>query len=657
VVDIKQIKGCCPLDCPDTCAWVARVEGGRVVRVEGAKDHPFTRGVLCAKVRDYEKRTYAADRLLYPLKRVGPKGRADFVRISWGEALDTIALQFSSIIATDGPEALFPFQFLGSMGVVQRHALMRLFHALGASQLGGGVCGVSCEALAEEGHPMGFDPEEIVHSDFIVLWGANVLSTCHHHWYFIQEARRRGARVVAIDPRLTRTGKRCDQHIAIKPGTDAVLAAGLARVMLTEELVDLDAARRSVADFDAFRAGIEPWTSAEAAEVCGIEESIVGALAREVASARPATIRVGIGPQQTVHGDALARGLSALSILGGHWRLPGGGVFVFAEPEIDEYQAGCPQLIPGVPRTLSMAALGPALTDRTLTPPVKGLMVWTANPAVTQINSAWVRRGLAREDLFTVVLEHFMTDTARFADIVLPSTTQLEHFDLQGAWGHHYISVNQRAIAPLGESRTHGDVMRALASRMLLAGHTELDVPALRESDEEIAASALPPGSSLCELETRGWKKASPPRPQLKALGADLRIAGEEVVAPAPQPANTLQLLTPKAHNFMNSTFANMPRQRKAQGAPALEMHPSDASARDLVDGQPVAIIHDRAEIEATLRSTKSIRPGVIALEGKWWSHPQDTAAVANVLAKSAWSRAGQPAYNDIFVHVVSRAR
>jgi anaerobic selenocysteine-containing dehydrogenase len=532
------------------------------------------------------------------------------------------------------------------MGAVQRQALMRLFHALGASQLGGSVCGASGEALAAEGHPVGYDPEEIVHSDFIVLWGSNVLSTCHHHWHFIEQARRRGARVVVIDPRLTQTGKRSDQHIAIKPGSDAILAAGLARIMVDEKLVNLDAARSLTSDFDDFLAQIEPWTSDQVSAACEIEENVIIGLAREIAAARPALLKLGVGPQQTAQGDALVRGVSALSILGGHWQQPGGGMFLFAEPEFDDYQASCPELITGQPRTLDMATLGSILTDCTLTPPIMGLMIWASNPAISQINAAWVRRGLSRNDLFTVVLDHFLTDTARYADIVLPSTTQLEHFDLQGAWGHHYISANLPAIAPLGESKSNGEVMRELAKRLGLAH------PQLQQSDEEIAASALPPHLSLSDLKEHGWQKASPPRMQLEDFTPGLRLVNPDIFARQPQREGTLKLLTPKSHYFLNSIFANMPRQRKDQGGPYLDMHPDDAEERDIVDQQAVMIFTDRAKIKATLRLTDAILPGVVALEGKWWDQPEDTAAVSNLLSKPIWSPAGQPAFNDTFVQV-----
>ncbi len=644
MADVREVIGCCPLDCQDTCSWVAHVEDGRVVRVEGAKDHPFTRGVLCAKVNDYETRAYAPDRLLHPLRRAGPKGSGQFKRVSWDEALDTVAERFTAIIESDGAEALMPLYYLGSMGVVQRQALRRIFHGLGASNLHGEVCGASMSALLAEGHPVGFDPEEMVDSRLIVLWGANILTTCHHHWHLIKEARRRhGARVISIDPRRSRTAEQCDEHIAINPGSDAVLAAGLAHVMLSEGLADLDHARAAAVDFDAYRAEVEPWTPARVAAVCGIEAEAVTRLAREIAAARPATIRSGVAPQQTVRGEAYVRGLSALAILAGLWRHPGGGLFVFDGPVLDEFAAARPDLMPGAPRSLDLSALGTVLEDESLAPPVKGLMVWCMNPAVIQVDAGRVRRGLERDDLFTVVLEHFMTDTARYADIVLPATTQLEHFDVVYPWGHHYISVNNPAIPPLGEAKSHGEVMRLLAPRL------GLDDPAYGERDEAIAAAALPDGVTLAELKAAGWRKASPPRPDPAAGEATLRFASGAL---EPVAADGLRLLTPKSHYFLNSSHANLARHRKAEGRPALEMNPSDAEARGLADGQVVLLGNERGEIGAALAVTDSIGAGAVSLAGKWWSEPAETAAVANLLSPSSWSPGGQPAYNDTFVRV-----
>jgi anaerobic selenocysteine-containing dehydrogenase len=645
-----QVKGCCPLDCQDTCSWVAHVVNGRVTRVEGARDHPFTRGALCAKVNDYQERTYAPDRILTPLRRTGPKGSGQFERISWDLALDTIAARFGEIIESDGPEALLPLNYLGSMGVLQRRALMRLFHVLGASRFHGSICGAAGNVLEAEGHPRGFDPEEIVDSRFILLWGANLLTTSHHHFHFIREARRRGARVVCIDPRRTITAKACDEHVSIFPGSDCVLAAGLAHVLLKEDLADLEFARTVIADMDAFRAQVEPWTPERVGEVCGLAADTVRRLGREFGTARPATIRCGVAPQQTVHGETFVRSLSALAILGGHWRHRGGGLFTETTPVFDESGALRPDLIAGKPRSLDMARLGEHLTSDELVPPVKGLMVWTMNPAVDQPDVRLVREGLLQDDLFTVVLEHFMTDTARYADIVLPSTTQLEHFDVQGAWGHHYISVNNPAIEPLGESKPHSEVLRLLAARMGLTH------PALFESDEEIAGACLPAGLSLDDLQSKGWYKSPRDRPDFDAMDWHLTVA-TGVPVPVTRPdADALQLLTPKSHYFMNSSFANMPRQRKAMQRPTLEMNTADARRRGLAEGQEVLVRNDRGALRVWLNLTDDIHPGVVALPGKWWSLPEVTGAVANELTPSAWSPGGQPAYNDTFVEVVPTA-
>lgn len=647
--ELRRVKGCCPLDCQDTCAWVAEVEDGRVTAVRGAKDHPFTRGVLCAKVNDYQARTYAPDRLLHPLRRVGPKGSGLFERISWDEAADLIASRFLGIATRYGAEALLPHRYLGSMGVVQRRAPMRLFHALGASRPTGGICGASGQAVAAEGLPLGFDPEDVAESRLILLWGANLLTTCHHHWHFVQEARRRhGARVVCLDPIRTRTARQCDEHIQLRPGSDAALAAGMARVMLEEGLADLGFAREACADLDALAAQVAPWTPQRVAEACGIPAEAVERLAREFAAARPACIRIGVGPQQTAHGEAFLRSLHALAILGGHWRHRGGGVLIMAKPDIEDARVDRADLIPqgAAPRGLDMARLGETLTDPGMTPPVMGLMVWGTNPAVVQPDAGRVRRGLAREDLFTVVLEHFLTDTARYADVVLPSTTQLEHFDVLGAWGHHYITVNLPAVAPLGEAKSHGEIMRLLARRM------GLDHPAMRESDEEIAASALPAGLTLDALKEAGWAKRDRPAPRLE--GAALKLAGGVFPPPEPPGPGMLRLLTPKAHFFLNSSFANMPRQRRAEGGgPTLDMAPADAAARGLRDGEAVRVRNARGEVRAKLRVGDAVLPGVVALSGKWWSQPGDEDAVGNLLSPSAWSPGGQPAFNDTFVEVV----
>jgi anaerobic selenocysteine-containing dehydrogenase len=648
VRQINDVKGCCPLDCQDTCAWVATVENGRVVKVRGARDHPFTRGALCAKVNDYQERTYAPDRLLRPLRRIGPKGAGEFAPIGWDEAIETIAGRFAAIIASDGPEALMPHSFMGSMGVVQRRALLRLFNALGATRVHGSFCGQAGNTLIAEGHQLGFDPEELVHSELILVWGSNDLTACHHHWHFVEEARRaNGATVVCIDPRRTRTAKACDRHLAIRPGTDAILAAGIGHVILDEGLADLDFARDVATDLDAYADQVRQWPPDRVSSICDIAADDIVWLARSFAKARPAAIRSAIGPQQTIHGESFVRGLSALAIIGGHWQRPGGGLFIETYPVFHDGKAARPDLVPGEPRSLDMARLGETLTSTTLQPPIKGLMIWGTNPAVVQVNAGLVRKGLAREDLFTVVLEHFLTDTARYADVILPSTTQLEHFDILGSWGHQYISLNNPAIPPVGEAKSHGEVLRLIANQMGLTH------PALHESDEAIACSALPEDVDLALLKERAWLKRPPAGPRFKLPKGKLQLAGpipEQISSGAP---GTLRLLTPKAHYFLNSSFANMPRQRLAQARPTLDINPSDAAARGFSESQEVIVRNSQGAIRAWLHVTDDIRPGVVSLPGKWWSFPTETGAVGNVLTPSSWSPGGQPAFNETFVDVV----
>ena len=649
MVETTEVRGCCPLDCQDSCSWVATVEDGQVIRVEGARDHPFTRGVLCAKVNDYPERTYSPDRILHPLRRIGAKGSGEFDRMSWDEAIDTIARRFTDIIDKHGPEALMPLNDWGSMGVVQWRALMRLFHALGASRFHGSLCGAAGNVVVAEGHPTGFDPEELIHSQLILLWGSNILSTSHHHWHFMQLARKtHGARIICIDPRRTRTAKASDEHIAIRPGTDAVLAAGLAGVMLDEGIADLEFAGQAASDLPDYMDKVAKWSPNQVADICGIDVETVVRLAREFGSARPATIRSGIGPQQSKQGEEFVRSISALAFLGGHWKLPGGGLFIEAYPEFYAERAMRTDLLEGEPRSLDKARLGETLTDPYLTPPIKGLMMWGINPAVSQPDTKTVRAGLERDDLFTVVLEHFVTDTARYADIVLPSTTQLEHFDIQGAWGHHYISLNNPAVSPQGESKSHGEVMRLLATRMGLSH------PALQESDEQIAASALPSDVDLATLKASGWHKTSLPRPTFPSEENKVRLSDGVPSPPdATLGANTLQLLTPKAHYFLNSSFANMPRQRNGERRPTLDMNPFDAAARHLRDGQEIIVKNSQGEVLAWLRVTDDVRPGVASLPGKWWSTPPDTGAVGNFLTPASWAPGGQPAFNETFVEVL----
>ncbi|WP_135505233.1 molybdopterin-containing oxidoreductase family protein [Roseovarius aestuariivivens] len=648
-----EVPGCCPHDCQDGCSWVAHVEEGEVTKVVGSKEHPFTRGILCAKVNDYQTRTYASDRLLHPLRRTGAKGSGKFEQISWDDALREIAAKFGNIINDWGSEALMPLHDMGSAGALQRRALMRLFHHLGASRLHGSLCGQSGNAVAAEGHPISFDPETLAESECILLWGANLLSTAHHHWHFCLEARKaRDAKIISIDPRRTRTAAKCDEHISIRPGTDAFLAAGIASVLIEDGLADFEYARSATCDLDTYLEEIKAWTPGRVGEITGVAPSDIVRIARLYGSARPGTLRVGIGPQQSRSGEVFVKSLSALAILSGHWRLPGGGLSIEGYPTFDNTAPECPELSPEGTRSLHRGQLGRVLTSPDLDPPIKGLMVWGHNPLVNQIDAETVRQGLCRKDLFTVVIEHFMTDTARHADIVLPSTTQLEHFDVQGSWGHCYVGLNHPAISPLGESKPHSEIMR------LLAGEMGLDEPALFANDETIARSSLPSDFDWETLNRQGWLYAPQPRRDPASMGGTLKMSTgldgpEDLDVSDLVPNGKLRLLTVKPHYLLNSTFANMPRQARLQGNPRLEMHPVDARRLGLVDGSRVVAGNGKGLLAATLRVTDTVVKGTTVLEGKyWWNTCEDGSPVSNRLAESNWTEGGQPTFNDIFVEV-----
>jgi anaerobic selenocysteine-containing dehydrogenase len=640
VTEVRQVRGCCPLDCQDTCAWIAEVEDGRVVRVRGDRDHPFTRGALCAKVNDYQARTYASDRLLHPLRRVGPKGEGKFESVSWEAALDEIAARLVEVRDRWGGEAILPFRYIGSLGALQMLSLHRVFHALGASRQTGAICGgFLWEGLAAIGMDAAYDPEEIADAELVWIWGANPLSTAHHIWRFVTEARKRkGAKVVVLDPRRTRTAEQADLHVAVRPGGDAPLALAMGNVILTEGLEDAAYLAEHASGLEAYRATVAAWTPERAAGRAGIPAETIRELAREFARARPAAIKTGVNVGAHTGGATFIQSVAALTVLCGHWSLPGGGLHAATGPRLDQARVAGPELAPRDTRELPMGRLGETLTDPALDPPIRALFVWGSNPAVVLPDSHRVRRGLAREDLFTVVAEHFLTDTARYADLVLPSTTQLEHFDIAGSWGHHYVSINEPAIEPLGQSRSHAWIARELGDR--------LGIP--RFEDEDLVRSVLPPGVTLEEVRERGWKKDVQP----KVVGR-VRLDFEVTLPPEPPAEWPLTMISPKSHHSLNSSFINQERHRRAEGRPTLEMHPADAGPRGIADGAPVRIFNPQGEIRAWLAVTDSVRPGLVALPGRWWFEGPAAGAVANVLTPSRYGGVRQtPAYNECFVEV-----
>ena len=638
------VRGGCAHDCPDTCAWEVTVEDGRAVRLAGDRRHPLTAGGLCAKVNRYLDRVYAPDRVLRPLRRVGEKGEAAFERVTWPEALADIAARLHRIVAADGSEAILPYSYAGNMGLVQYAGMDRRFFArLGASRLARTVCGDTANAgvAASIGTPMGVRPQDIAHSRYIILWGTNTVVTNLHVWPLIARARAAGARVVVIDPLRTRTADAADWHLAPRPGTDAALALGLMHVIVAEGRHDADYVDRHTVGFEPLRARLAEYPPARVAEVTGLAAEDVVRLAREYAGTRPALIRTLVGPEKHAHGGMAFRAIACLPALVGAWRDRGGGLLHWTRRLFEEAYnlralVGTGLGVKRV-RSVNMIQIGRALTDPALSPPIRALFVYDANPAATAPDQRRVIAGLAREDLFTVVHDLFLTDTARHADYVLPATSFIEHLDLLFPWGHDTVILNRPAIAPVGEAVSNTELFRRLAAAM---GFEE---PALRESDEDLVRAVLASphpllaGIGFDRLMAEGWAPLNLPedwrpfahggfptpsgRCELYSeawAGQGLDPLPAYVLAPAGR--FPLALITPKpgAH-FLNSSYSNLPRHRRAEGRLRVDMHPDDAGPRGIHDGDLVAVENEQGRLELPVRVGAHVRPGVVAIpHGRW---------------------------------------
>jgi anaerobic selenocysteine-containing dehydrogenase len=689
------VRGACPHDCPDTCATLVTVEDGRAVRIAGDPDHPFTNGFLCAKVNRYLERTYHRDRLRTPLRRVGPKGSGRFVPISWDDALGEVAERLNEIRhSADGPQAILPYSYAGTMGLVQSASMdRRLFHHIGASRLARTICAEAGTVgmRMTVGANLGADGEGIPESDLVLLWGTNTLTSNPHLWPFVLEARRRGARVIAIDPIRTRTAEQCDEWIAIRPGTDAALALGMMHVMFAEGLDDADYLARHTIGADALRERAAEWTPERAAAITGLVPEAIVALARRYGSARAAFLRVNYGLQRHGGGGMAVRTIACLPAVAGHWRYAGGGVqlstsaaFRFDSATLQRPDAGPPA------RTINMIRLGDALTRPDAAvggPPVRALVVYNSNPAAVAPELGTVRRGLAREDLFTVVLEHFQTDTADWADIVLPATTQLEHWDVHLAYGHFYATLNRPAIAPLGEALPNSEIFRRLAARM------GLDDPMFRDDDlalirqalwEPTPASPDPTvpahmlGVTFDRLMEHGWVRLNVPRPYLPyADGGFPTPSGKcelwsqrladmgmdplptytppyELPETAPELAARypLVLISSPRHQFLNTTFVNVDSLRRA-AEPECLLHPADAERRGLSPGERVLVHNDRGAFAAVLRVADTIREGVAWAPSIWWSKlSTDGRAVNDTTSQRETDLGAGPVFYDNLVEV-----
>ena len=669
----RTVRGACPHDCPDTCALRITVHDGRAVKVQGDPDHPTTHGALCTKVSRYPERTYHAERVLHPLRRVGAKGEGRFERISWSAALDEIAARLGAIAARD-PEAIVPYSYAGTMGLLQGESMdRRFFHKLGASLLDRTICSsAGGEALAATyGGKLGMHVEHFAESKLILIWGSNSIASNLHFWTYAQAAKRHGAKLVCIDPRRTETADKCHQHVAILPGTDGALALGLMHELVANDWLDHDYLERYTEGWPALRERALQWPPERAARVCAITADEVRALARDYGTTRPAAIRANYGLQRVRGGGNATRLIAILPALVGAWRHRAGGFLLSSSGMIPADRAALqrPDLLAGRrPRTINMATIGDALladASPAFGPRIEALVVYNSNPVAVAPESTKVVAGFRREDLFTVVLEHFLTDTADHADIVLPATTQLEHLDVHGSYGHSSVLFNEPAVQPLGEARPNTQIFRDLAARL---GFAE---PCFAESDEALARQAFGAAVPFDALRAQGWWQL-PRREAPFADGGFATASGRCMIdAPglgvpdylpnyeAPAAAGEaprrypLAMISPPARNFLNSSFVNVASLRAIEGEPLLEMHAADAAARGLADGQRVQVFNDRGRHECRLAVSVRARPGVVNGLGVWWRKFGRDGTNVNELTSQRLTDIGRaPTFYDCLVEV-----
>ena len=656
----KVVHTVCSHDCPDACGILVTVEDGRATRVQGDPAHPVTRGFLCAKVTKYLDRVYSPDRVLYPMRRTAAKGRgkgdaSDFTRISWDEALDEISRRFQQISDEFGPEAILPYSYAGNMAVLSYSGMAhRFFHRLGASQLDRTICASAGSAGLQSvigPRSIGTEPEAFRDSKYIIAWGANIHATNVHLWPFIEEARRKGAKLVVIDPYKTRTARVADWYLPINPGTDVALALAMMHVIIHERLYNAEYVSKYTLGFEQLTQKVQEYTPERVAQWTGISAEDIRKLAREYSTVRPSVIRVNYGVQRAQNGGSAMRAITMLPCLTGSWAEVGGGLQLSTSGTffLNMQALERPDLMEKSPlrrpaRIVNMSELGRALTQLDK-PPVKAIFVYNSNPAVVAPNNPDVLRGFLRRDLFTVVHEQFFTDTTRYADIVLPATTFLEHKELNKAYGHTYLQISEQAIEPLGECRSNTQVFRELALRM---GFTEKcfteDVDQLidlllttpqgvpngwekwmdgitRERLEREGHVRLNLGyGPFLPIAHGGFSTASGKAElyseKLAAQGLDPVVSfvpPDESRHSAKAQRFPLELLGRKADNFLNSSFTNIPSVQKMEQPELLEIHTADAERRGIREGDWVRVFNDRGEVRLKAHVNGAVQRGVVA--------------------------------------------
>ncbi len=675
------VDGTCHHDCPDSCGWTVTVDDSGTtpvaVKLRGNPEHPYSYGELCPKVNRFLDRVYSPDRVLHPLRRVGPKGSGEFEQISWDDALAEIGERLTTIVDEHGGEAVMPFSDAGNQSILATQGISsRFFHHIGATRLLRNICGptVGAGVAMTNGSSLGADALDLEHSKLILLWGTNTKLTNRHLWPVIEKARANGAKLVVIDPIRTLTADDCDQHIQPLPGTDIAMMQAMMHVIIRDHLVDREWVDAHTLGFDELAESVADTTPGWAAEQCGVEADVIETLAREYATVRPAAIRTLIGAEHHENGAMFYRTMACLPALTGAWRDRGGGLFrsvgTWQDALVDDAVLGRPDLLAGREvRTLNMSRLGEILLDEQ--PPVYAMIVWNSNPLVIVPNADQARRGMARDDLFTVVHEQFVTDTAKYADIVLPATTHIEAHDVTPSWGHLWMGWNEAAIEPLGEAVSNTECFRRIAGAM---GLTE---PSLFDDDLTILRDVLPT-VDLDALRRDGWMKVPYPDDgtpwadggfptesgRVEFVSSRLEAMGQPrlpVFVPpteGPQGPNAdrfpLQLMTPKHHTrFHNSGYSHLPKHGPAEGGPFVELDAADAAARGLVDGGAARVFNDRASLELPVRVTTRLRPGLASIPWGWWRDHHPDGQVANDLTNDTLTEwGGGVAYSDTLVQV-----
>lgn len=643
-VTIELVHGTCHHDCPDTCGWVATVENGVAVKLRGNNDHPYSKGELCPKVNRFVDRVYSQDRILHPLRRTGPKGSGEFEQVDWPTALSVVAETLKTVIDERGGEAILPWWDAGTQGMIQMSSLDRRFFArLGATRLGPGICGWTAEAglRATYGSGLTADPMDARYGKLVILWGTNTRLTNRHLWPFIDEARKQGAQLVVIDPIKTMTAEAADIFIQPLPGTDVALMLAVMHILVRDGLVDHDYVSRFAVGFEALASHVGEWTPDRAAAVCGLTSSEIEAFAHLYGTTRPSFIRTLIGAEHHENGAMFFRTIGCLPVLTGDWRHRGGGLSGVGSWSVDYINDDAFD-VPSTTRSINMSHLGRALTHPAVG--IHALFVWNGNPVVSVPNSQLIL-GLQREDLFTVVSEQFMTDTARYADVIFPATTQLEHLDVVASWGHMYLGWNQPAIAPVGEAVPNTELWRLLAKAM------GMDDPEFGYDDETLIRMALP-AVDVDDLRRRTWIRLDYPEPYLPyAEGGFATKSGKaelwsdrlerkghgplpDYVPPTERPGNTngafpLNLLTPKNHTrFLNSSYSH--HHGKQETGPYVEIDPADASQRAIEEGDLVRIWNNRGELRLAARLSGRLRPGLVAVPWGWWGEAANVNTLTN---------------------------